>query len=45
LGLDVDRFELDRHSPEVAARVQRDVREGLRAGVTATPALLSPSVD
>jgi protein-disulfide isomerase len=46
LGLDVARFEVDRRRPEVAARVQRDLREGLRAGVTATPALLRPaSVD
>jgi protein-disulfide isomerase len=46
LGLDVGRFEVDRRGPEVAARVQRDLREGLRAGVTATPALLQPaSVD
>jgi protein-disulfide isomerase len=45
LGLDVGRFDADRRSPEVAERVQRDVREGLRAGVTTTPALLRPSVD
>jgi protein-disulfide isomerase len=46
LGLDVARFEIDRRRPEVAARVQRDLREGMRAGVTSTPALLRPaSVD
>jgi protein-disulfide isomerase len=45
LGLDVTRFDADRRSEAVAARVTRDVREGLRAGVTATPALLRPSVD
>jgi protein-disulfide isomerase len=46
LGLDVARFEVDRRRPEVAARVQRDLREGMRAGVTSTPALLRPaSVD
>ena len=46
LGLDVARFDVDRRRPEVAARVQRHLREGLRAGVTATPALLQPaSVD
>lgn len=39
LGLDVERFEADRHDPEVDRRVQRDVREALRAGVTATPTL------
>jgi protein-disulfide isomerase len=45
LGIDVARFEADRRSPEVAARVQRDLREGMRAGVTSTPALLRPAVD
>jgi protein-disulfide isomerase len=45
LGLDLDRFEADRRSERVAERVQRDVREGMRAGVTGTPALLRPSID
>lgn len=36
-GLDVTRFDADRRGAEVAARVARDVREGIRAGVTATP--------
>jgi len=45
LGIDVDRFESDRRSEVVAQRVARDLREGMRAGVTATPALLRPSVD
>jgi len=45
LGLDVDRFEADRRSEAVATRVARDLREGMRAGVTGTPALLRPSVD
>ena len=45
LGLDLDRFEADRRSDAVAQRVARDLREGMRAGVTATPALLRPSVD
>jgi protein-disulfide isomerase len=39
LGLDLDRFEDDRRDPEVAARVAADVRDGLRAGATATPTL------
>ena len=39
LGLDLDRFEADRRSDEVAERVQRDFRSGIRAGVMATPAL------
>jgi protein-disulfide isomerase len=37
LGLDLDRFERDRRSDAVAARVRRDFRSGIRAGVTATP--------
>jgi protein-disulfide isomerase len=43
LGLDVARFDVDRRRPEVIARVTRDLREGMRAGVTATPALLRPA--
>jgi protein-disulfide isomerase len=43
LGLDLDRFEEDRRSAEVAARVRRDFESGIRGGVTGTPALYSPS--
>jgi protein-disulfide isomerase len=43
LGLDVARFDEDRRSPAVAERVRRDLREGMRAGVTTTPSLLRPS--
>jgi protein-disulfide isomerase len=39
LGLDVDRFDADRRSDAGAARVQRDVRDALRAGATGTPTL------
>jgi protein-disulfide isomerase len=39
LGLDVERFDADRRSDAVAARVQRDVKGALRAGATGTPAL------
>ncbi len=39
LGLDVERFEADRRHPQTAARVQRDVRAGLAAGVVVTPTL------
>jgi protein-disulfide isomerase len=39
LGLDLDRFEADRRSDAVAARVRRDFESGIRGGVTATPAL------
>jgi protein-disulfide isomerase len=45
LGLDVERFEADRRSDAVAERVAGQLRDGMRAGVTATPALLRPSVD
>jgi protein-disulfide isomerase len=39
LGLDLERFELDRRAEEVAARVRRDFESGIRAGVTSIPAL------
>ena len=38
LGLDLDRFEVDRRSDPVAARVRRDFKSGIRAGVAGTPA-------
>jgi protein-disulfide isomerase len=41
LGLDLDRFETDRRSAEVEARVQRDFQSGIRAGVTSTPGVFS----
>jgi protein-disulfide isomerase len=37
LGLDLDRFERERRSDAVAARVRRDFQGGVRGGVTATP--------
>lgn len=39
LGLDLERFERDRRSDDVASRVRRDFESGIRAGVTGTPAL------
>jgi predicted DsbA family dithiol-disulfide isomerase len=39
LGLDLERFEADRRSDAVAARVRRDFESGIRAGVTSAPAL------
>jgi protein-disulfide isomerase len=39
LGLDLDRFEADRRSTAVEARVRRDFESGIRAGVSGTPAL------
>jgi protein-disulfide isomerase len=37
LGLELDRFEADRRSDRVAARVNTDFESGIRAGVTGTP--------
>jgi protein-disulfide isomerase len=37
LGLDVDRFRADLASHAYAERIDRDVQEGLRNGVNATP--------
>jgi protein-disulfide isomerase len=37
LGLDLERFEHDRRSPQIADRVQADFESGIRAGVTGTP--------
>lgn len=39
LGLDLERFESDRRSEAVAARVRRDFESGIRAGVASTPAV------
>ncbi len=39
LGLDLERFDRDRRSQEVAERVRRDFESGVRAGVVATPTL------
>lgn len=37
LGLDVERFDADRRSDAVLARVRRDFESGVRAGVVTTP--------
>lgn len=37
-GIELERFERDRRSDEVARRVRRDFESGIRAGVAATPA-------
>jgi protein-disulfide isomerase len=39
LGLDVERFDADRRSDAVVARVRADFTSGVRAGVVTTPAL------
>jgi len=41
LGLELERFDSDRRSEAVAARVKEDFRSGVRAGVVTTPALFS----
>ncbi len=41
LGLDLDRFERDRRSEGVRARVKRDFDSGVRAGVVTTPTLFA----
>lgn len=41
LGLDLERFERDRRSRQVATRVRRDFESGIRAGVTSTPAIFA----
>jgi protein-disulfide isomerase len=38
-GLDLDRFEADRRSEELDARISRDFRSGIRGGVAGTPAV------
>ncbi len=39
LGLDLERFDADRRGDAVLARVQRDFRSAVRAGVVTTPTL------
>jgi protein-disulfide isomerase len=38
-GLDLDRFEADRRSAEIQARIHRDFESGIRAGAAGTPAV------
>jgi protein-disulfide isomerase len=38
-GLDLDRFQADRRDADVEARIKRDFRSGIRAGVAGTPAV------
>jgi protein-disulfide isomerase len=44
LGLDLERFDADRRSDEVQARVKRDVRGAMRAGVATSPTLVAGGV-
>jgi protein-disulfide isomerase len=41
LGLDVERFDADRRSEQVLARVRRDFESGIRGGVVTTPTLVA----
>jgi protein-disulfide isomerase len=40
LGLDVDRFDAERRSDPVLARIRRDFRSGVRGGIVTTPSLV-----
>jgi protein-disulfide isomerase len=42
LQLDLERFDEDRRSEAVLARVRRDFRSGVRAGVVTTPTVFAP---
>lgn len=44
LGLDVERFDADRRSEQVIARVRRDFESGVRAGVVTTPTVFDGGV-
>ena len=41
LGLDLERFDADRRSEAVVARVRRDFSSGVRAGVVTTPSVFA----
>jgi protein-disulfide isomerase len=41
LGLDLQRFDAERRSDEVLARVKRDFESGIRGGVVTTPTLFA----
>jgi len=41
LGLDLERFDADRRSDAVRARVKRDFESGIRGGVVTTPTLFA----
>lgn len=44
LGIELESFEADRRRGDVADRVQRDFRAGIRAGVVTTPTLFVDGV-
>jgi protein-disulfide isomerase len=41
LGLDLERFDADRRSDEVLARIRRDFEAGVKGGIVTTPTLLA----
>jgi protein-disulfide isomerase len=41
LELDLERFDADRHRPEVKARVRQDFEAGVRGGIVTTPTLIA----
>lgn len=41
LGLDLERFDADRRSDAVTARVKRDFESGVRGGVVTTPSVFA----
>jgi protein-disulfide isomerase len=41
LGLDLERFDADRRTDAVRERIQADFRDGIRAGVAATPTVFA----
>ena len=44
LGLDLERFDSDRHTDAVKDRVRRDFQSGVRAGIVTTPTLCAGGV-
>jgi protein-disulfide isomerase len=44
LGLVLERFEADRRSADVEARIRRDFESGVRGGVVTTPTLVAGGV-
>ena len=44
LGLDLDRFDADRRSADVEARIRRDFESGVRGGIVTTPTLVAGGV-
>jgi protein-disulfide isomerase len=43
LGLDLERFDADRRSPDVERRVRDDFQGAIRGGIVTTPTLIAPA--